>query len=128
MRGDRASKEIHLVIEPRMCTHFYHYFLHSDFGLMHVRVQSWFPFTVEVCLNGREWLARQMDRAGISYVQADNCFIKLRDPAAAQSLLDEQLHTDWPKLLGQLLSCSASSPRRDLHPFGPGLLLERQPN
>ena len=55
VRGDRASKEIHLVIEPRMCTHFYHYFVHADFGLMHVRVQSWFPFTVEVCLNGREW-------------------------------------------------------------------------
>ena len=55
VRGDRASKEIHLVIEPRMCTHFYHYFMHADFGLMHVRVQSWFPFSVEVCLNGREW-------------------------------------------------------------------------
>ncbi len=71
VRGDRASKEIHLVIEPRMCTHFYHYFLHADFGLMHVRVQSWFPFTVEVCLNGREWLARQMDRAGLRYQKAE---------------------------------------------------------
>ena len=120
VRGDRASKEIHLVIEPRMCTHFYHYFLHSDFGLMHVRVQSWFPFTVEVCLNGREWLARQMDRAGISYVQADNCFIKLRDPAAAQSLLDEQLHTDWPKLLGQLLSVAHPLHAEICTPLGQG--------
>jgi hypothetical protein len=68
-----------------MCTHFYHYFMHADFGLMHVRVQSWFPFTVEVCLNGREWLARQMDRAGLRYQQADNCFIKLKDAAAAQA-------------------------------------------
>jgi hypothetical protein len=104
VRGDRASKQIHLVIEPRMCTHFYHYFMHADFGLMHVRVQSWFPFTVEVCLNGREWLGRQMDRAGIGYKQADNCFIKLEDPAAAQALLDEQLHTNWPQVLAQLLN------------------------
>jgi hypothetical protein len=103
VRGDRTSKEIHLVIEPRMCTHFYHYFLHADFGLMHVRVQSWFPFTVEVCLNGREWLARQMDRAGLSYQKADNCFIKLKAAAAAQALLDEQLHTDWPQVLNALL-------------------------
>jgi len=103
VRGDRASKEIHLVIEPRMCTHFYHYFMHADFGLMHVRVQSWFPFTVEVCLNGREWLARQMDRAGLKYQQADNCFIKLKDAAAAQALLDEQLHTDWAQVLNALL-------------------------
>src|SRR5688572_19212324 len=39
--------------------------MHSDFGLMHVRVQSWFPFAVQVCLDGRESLARQMDAAGI---------------------------------------------------------------
>ncbi len=39
VRGDRASKEIHLVIGPRMCTHFYHYFMHADFGLMHVRLE-----------------------------------------------------------------------------------------
>jgi hypothetical protein len=103
VRGDRASKEIHLVIEPRMCTHFYHYFMHADFGLMHVRVQSWFPFTVEVCLNGREWLARQMDRAGLKYRQADNCFIKLKDVAKTQALLDEQLHTDWAQVLNALL-------------------------
>ena len=104
VRGDRAAKKLHLVIEPRMCTHFYHYFMHADFGLMHVRVQSWFPFTVEVCLNGRQWLARQMDRAGLGYQQADNCFIKLEDPPAAQALLDQQLRTDWSRVLGQLLN------------------------
>ena len=103
VRGERATKQIHLVIEPRMCTHFYHYFMHADFGLMHVRVQSWVPFTVEVCLNGREWLARQMDRVGLKYCQADNCFIKLKDAAGAQALLDEQLHTDWAQVLNALL-------------------------
>jgi hypothetical protein len=104
VRGDRASKQIHLVIEPRKCTHFYHYFMHADFGLMHVRVQSWFPFTVEICLNGREWLARQLDRAGIGYQQSGNCFVQLEDPLAAQALLDQQLCTDWPGALHQLLT------------------------
>src|SRR5208283_5116097 len=90
VRGDRQSKEIHLVLETRKCLHFYHYYQHRDFGLMHVRVQSWFPFTVDVCLNGREWLARQMDRAGLKYVQKDNCFTWVEDPAQAQRLLDQQ--------------------------------------
>ena len=36
---------------------------HPTFGLCHVRVQTWLPFTVEVWLNGREWLARQMTDA-----------------------------------------------------------------
>jgi hypothetical protein len=57
------------VLEQRKCTHLYHYYMHQDFGLMHVRVKSWFPFTVSICLNGRNWLARQMDRAGIDVLR-----------------------------------------------------------
>jgi hypothetical protein len=81
----------------------YHYYQHPGFGLLHVRVQTWFPFTVDVCLNGREWLARQMDRAGIDYEQRDNCFARVGDPARAQALLDEQLKTDWPRVPDALL-------------------------
>jgi hypothetical protein len=103
VRGDRQTKEVHLQLELRKCTHLYHYFMHPDFGLMHVRVQSWFPFTVQVCLNGREWLARQMDAAGIQYEQQDNCFTRLSDPEQAQALLDQQLHTDWKVVLNSFL-------------------------
>ena len=103
VRGDRQSKEIHLVLERRKCTHLYHYYQHPEFGLTHVRVQTWFPFTVSVCLNGREWLARQMDRAGLSYEQRDNCFVKVSDAKVAQALLDKQLQSDWAQLLNPLL-------------------------
>ena len=103
VRGDRQTKQIHLVLERRKCMHLYHYYQHPDFGLMHVRVQTWFPFSVSVCLNGREWLARQMDRAGIAYEQRENCFVKVSDPKAAQALLDQQLKSDWVKLLNRLL-------------------------
>lgn len=104
VRGDRQNKEIHLVLETRKCLHLYHYYQHRDFGLMHVRVQSWFPFTVDVCLNAREWLARQMDRAGLGYVQRDNCFTQLEDAQKTQALLVEQGRTDWPRLLNALLA------------------------
>jgi hypothetical protein len=104
VRGDRQTQQIHLVLETRKCTHFYHYYLHPEMGLCHVRVQTWFPFTVDVCLNGREWLARQMDQAGLSYEQRDNCFVRVSDPVRAQALLDQQLRTDWPKLLNPLLA------------------------
>src|ERR1700737_5658123 len=53
LRGDQKTKQIKLVLEPRKCTHFYHYYLDEQFGLLHVRVQSWFPFSVDVCLNAR---------------------------------------------------------------------------
>ncbi|HEY6072311.1 MAG TPA: hypothetical protein VIV15_02710, partial [Anaerolineales bacterium] len=103
VRGDRHTKHIHLVLEPRKCLHLYHYFLHEELGLCHVRVQTWFPFTVDLCLNGRDRLARQMDAAGLAYRQRDNCFVWVQDTAHAQRLLDEQLRTAWPRLLGRLL-------------------------
>ena len=75
VRGDRQTKHIHLVLEPRKCLHLYHDFLHEELGLCHARVQTWFPFTVDIGLNGRDRLARQMDTAGLAYRQRDNCFV-----------------------------------------------------
>ena len=86
----------------RKCLHYYHYFLDPDFGLCHARLQSWLPLTVHVCLNGRQRLARQMDQAGLRYVQRDNCFTDVSDFARAQALLDEQVTFDWSGWLGQL--------------------------
>jgi hypothetical protein len=74
-----------------------------EVGLTYVRLQTWFPFTVHVGMNGREWLARQMDKVGLRYRRRDNCFTWIEDWAHAQQLLDEQLRTDWPGLLNRLL-------------------------
>jgi hypothetical protein len=103
VRGQRQSKEIHLVLETRKCLFFYHYFIHPLFGFMHARVQSWFPFTIDFCLNGREWLARQMDRAGMGYHRRENCFVAIADWQRAQQLLERQLQIDWPKKLSAIV-------------------------
>jgi hypothetical protein len=86
----------------RKCLHYYHYFIDPDWGLMHVRLQSWMPFGIHVCVNGREWLARQMHRQGLRYVQADNCFTRLADPVRAQEIMDGMLQTDWAGFLEAL--------------------------
>ena len=95
----REKKRLELVPRIRKCLHLYHYFIDPTFGLMNARIQTWFPFSIQVCLNGREWLAREMDRAGISYRRRDNCFTWLGDVEAAQRLMDRQLSTDWPQTL-----------------------------
>lgn len=107
---NRAKKKLELVNRSRKCLHLYHYHMHEQFGLMHVRVQTWLPFGVRVCLNGRSWLARQMNHAGIDYVQRDNCFTRIGDLPAAQLLLDEQLKTCWPTVLDAV--AVAASPAR----------------
>ena len=99
---DRAARRLVLVPARRKCLHYYHYFLHPRVGFMHARLQSWFPFTLHVCLNGREWLARQMDAAQLAYRQRENCFVWLADVAAAQALADQQLRTAWGPLLNAI--------------------------
>jgi len=63
-----------LAMAPRKCLFLYHYQMHPVFGFLSVRLQTWFPFPVHIYLNGREWLARKMDQAGIGYRRHDNCF------------------------------------------------------
>jgi hypothetical protein len=103
LRGDRKAKKLRLVLEHSKCTHLYHYLAHCELGQLHVRVQTWFPFSVDVCLNGRQWLARQMDQAGIAYRQRDNCFVWIENCAKARALLEKQLRSDWARLLNGLL-------------------------
>jgi hypothetical protein len=102
IRRNRENQELELHNVPSKCLHYYHYFLDPTLGFMHVRFQTWFPLTMYVCINGREWLARQMDAAGLGYVRRRNCFVSLQDVVAAQRLMDQQLRTDWPTLLNEL--------------------------
>jgi hypothetical protein len=97
----------------RKCLHHYHYMVHPAFGFMHVRVQSWMPMAVHVCVNGREWLARRMDEAKLGYARAGNCFTALADPAEAQRLFDELLRTDWPAALDEA-AAGANPARREV--------------
>jgi hypothetical protein len=94
----------------RKCSHYYHYLIDPYFGWINVRVQSWMPLTMHICINGREWLARRMDPA--SYIQSENCFTHLADPHAAQQLFDQMQQTDWPGELNRL--AAAANP---VHPL-----------
>ena len=101
--GNRQTKQIELKVEPRRCLHYYFYFEHPTFGFMHARLQTWFPFQIDVCLNGRHWLAKQLDAKGIAYRKRENAIIWCEDLAQAQRLLDEQVRWDWGQELEALM-------------------------
>jgi hypothetical protein len=118
----RSNKEKGLLepcLEERKCLHYYHYYLDAKFGLMYTRLQSWFPFTMHIGINGREWLAEQLKRAKIDYVKKDNCFTSIANFAKAQRLLDAQVNQDWPTVLEKLAARS--------NPLHGKLLPGRQP-
>jgi len=99
---NRQTQRLELVKRQRKCLWIYHYWIDAQWGFMSARIQTWFPFDIYVCLNGREWLARQMDRVGMSYQREENCFLRIEDPQEAQRLMDKQLRTRWLTPLRQL--------------------------
>jgi len=89
----------HMIRRERPCHVLYHYQLHPLLGWMHARIQTWFPFNLQIALKGREWLARQMDQQGLRYRQQGNCFVWIEDYVRAQQLLNQQLEENWAELL-----------------------------
>jgi len=63
VRGNHQTHKLEVVRRQRKCLHYYAYYLDREFGLMHLRLQSWFPFDLQIYVNGREWLARTMGAA-----------------------------------------------------------------
>lgn len=114
VRPNRGTKRLEVRREFRKCLHVYHYYQHPRCGLLYARVQTWFPFTVQVGVNGREWLARSLDAAGVGYRRRDNTFAWVQDFARAQEMLDGQLRVNWSELLDEV--------RGRVHPAHPGLL------
>ncbi len=119
VRGNKAIKKLELVMAPRKCVFVYRYFNDPVFGFGHVRIQSWVPFNVFICLNGRHWLERQLTKNGIGYVKDGNCFPWIEDVATAQKLLNEQLKTDWAEMLGRLALDVCPGLSEVLRPFDP---------
>jgi len=91
LKKNRETQKLELINGQRKCMHYYFYYLDKDFGFMHVKLQTWFPFEIQVYVNGREYLAKQLDKAEISYTRYDNCFTSIGNIEAAQQISDEFL-------------------------------------
>ncbi len=81
----------------------YFYFLDPELGLIHIRLTTWFPFSVQVYVNGHSWLAQQMLKRRLGFTQQDNAFTALDDPEAAQELADSFADQNWTKILNRLV-------------------------
>ena len=85
--------------EGSRCKHLYYYFDDPTYGFMSVRLQTWAPYEIQISLNGREWLRRSLDVAGCGYSVSGNKFFHIDDYDLAQRILDEQIKTDFTKVL-----------------------------
>ena len=91
---------------------YYFYCVDEDFGPFFIKFCSYFPYTAKLCLNGHEYLKRQLTRRAIAFEALDNGLLCCKDIAAARRLsngLDEKkIEAFFRKWLARLP-----------HPFSP---------
>ena len=77
-----------LVRSTAMVNHFYVYCVDRDFGPFFLKFCTYFPYTAKLCLNGHEYLKRQLTQRGVAYEALDNGVLSCADPRRAQALCD----------------------------------------
>jgi hypothetical protein len=115
---DKTQKHPSLSREQSKCKHLYFYFDDPVYGFMNVRLQTWLPYEIQICLNGREWLKRSLDAVDCGYLVSGNKFLHIDDYELAQKLLDTQSKADFGEILRGFLP--AVFPRM-AEILGPGL-------
>ena len=91
-----------LRLDYRRCLVIYVFVMHAVLGLIHVKIHTWFPLTMQVYVNGHDYLAKKLDGRGVPYTMHDNAFTAIENLAAAQACADRFAKQNWPKLLGAL--------------------------
>jgi hypothetical protein len=69
--------------------HYYFYLQDEDFGPAFIKICSYAPYAVKICLNGHEWAKRQLLQRGMGFEALDNGFLSCEDPAALQAVCDQ---------------------------------------
>jgi hypothetical protein len=99
VRNSMKTHRIEVTRRERQCLHHYLYLIDPEFGFMHVRIQGWMPYEIQIYINGREWLARQLDKHRIGYVRYDNSLLKIDNIDRASKLCEHFAHRAWPRVL-----------------------------
>ena len=82
------KRKAYLVAKDKKCLHYYFYFIDEEYGLCYLRVPTWVPFRLQFYCNLHNWLARQLDQAGIENHLLDNAFVQIADWERAQQITD----------------------------------------
>jgi hypothetical protein len=99
-----------LVRATAMVNHYYFYGVDREFGPFFLKFGSYFPYNAKLCLNGHEWLKRQLAKEGIAFEALDNGIRACADPKRLQELARELAPTLIERFFHQWLG-------RLPHPF-----------
>jgi hypothetical protein len=102
-----------IVEATAVVNHYYLYCVDDDFGPFFLKFCSYFPYNAKLCINGHEYLKRQLAKRGVAFEALDNGIKSCADPKLMQRLIDGLTADKIDRLLRKWL-------KRLPHPFPAG--------
>ncbi len=93
-----SSKKLEKTKQFRKCLHYYLYCEDKDFWFIHILFQTWFPFGVQIYINGKGYLKKQLRREGINFKGYDNSITWVSDIERAQQISSRFYEKKWDKV------------------------------
>ena len=101
-----------IVRTTAMVNHYYFYGIDEDFGPFFLKFCTYFPYNAKLCIDGHEYVKRQLAKEGIAFEALDNGILKCPNPRRLQQLCDDLSAGKIDALLRKWLA-------RLPHPFTP---------
>jgi len=101
--SNKDLKKLEVASRKTKCKHYYLYYNDLEFGWMFIKIQTWFPYNVQIYINGREYLSKLLDKENINYQMYNNSFSYIEDYNKAQDLADSILNKDISSSLDGLI-------------------------
>ena len=92
VKPNHETEKLEVTSRATKCKHYYFYYNDEEFGLMYLKIQTWFPYNVQIYINGREYLSKLLDKNNTKYEMYNNSFSYIEDFNKAQQLADNILN------------------------------------
>ena len=95
-----------------MVNHFYFYGLDEDFGPFFIKFCTYFPYNAKLCINGHEYVKRQLAKEGIAFEALDNGILSCADPKTTAATLRRPLGGQDRRAVAEVAGAVAPSVHR----------------
>lgn len=102
VRGNPKTHKLEIEDQDRKGLYLYYFYNDKEYGFMHVRIQTWFPFEIQIYINGREHLSKQFDKRNIDYERYENTFLDISDMKKAKKLARRFEQKDFQKVFDKI--------------------------
>jgi len=86
--SDSGKKYAWIVKSATPVNQFYFYGIDEDFGPFFLKFCTYFPYNAKLCINGHEYVKRQLAKEGIAFEALDNGILSCADPKRLQQICD----------------------------------------